>query len=108
MNQELIKSFQDWKLSYVEKQDYIFVVIGYVDDLFTKNNKQSVEWIKIQLFNQFDMNDLATITSKYLGLEFKQNAIIIFIHEKNYRQVLLRDFKITDYNPTHANHYLKG
>jgi hypothetical protein len=51
MNQELIKSFQDWKLSYVEKQDYIFVVIGYVDDLFTKNNKQSVEWIKIQLFN---------------------------------------------------------
>jgi hypothetical protein len=30
------------------------------------------------------MMDLATITSKYLGLEFKENARIIFIHEKNY------------------------
>jgi hypothetical protein len=30
------------------------------------------------------MIDLATITSKYLSLEFKQNAKIIFIHENNY------------------------
>jgi hypothetical protein len=51
IRQELIKSFQDWNLYYVKKQDDISILIGYVDDLFTKNNKQSVEWIKIQLFN---------------------------------------------------------
>lgn len=108
IRQELIKSFQDWTLYNVKKQDYISILIGYVDDLFTKNNKQNVEWIKIQLFSQFDMIDLATITSKYLSLEFKQNARIIFIHEKSYMQELLRDFKITNYNSTHAHHYLKG
>lgn len=108
IRQELIKSFQDWNLYYVKKQDYIYILIRYVGDLFTKNNKQNVEWIKIQLFNQFDMIDLATITSKYLSLEFKQNAKIIFIHENNYMQELLKDFRMIDYNPTHAYHYLKG
>jgi hypothetical protein len=51
IRQELIKSFQDWNLYYVKKQDYIYILIRYVGDLFTKNNKQNVEWIKIQLFN---------------------------------------------------------
>jgi hypothetical protein len=51
LKDELIKNFQNWNLYYVEKQDYKSILIGYVDDLFTKNNKQSVEWIKIQLFS---------------------------------------------------------
>ncbi len=74
-------------------------MIIYINDLhITSNNITNVNWIKVILKNQFKMLDLS-LTSRYLGLEFKQGPHGIFLHQRSFSTSLLTKFGMLNYNP---------
>jgi hypothetical protein len=85
---------------FVKRIDGILIyLVVYVDDLFiTGNNEDSIQHVKAQLQQGFEMTDLGPL-HYYLGIEMIQKPICIFITQQKYIGDLLNKFGMTDCKP---------
>ena len=85
---------------YVEKKDnYIVIIILYVDDLIIiGDNDDQIHHTQEQLKSEFEMTDLG-LMHYCLGIEVWQQAGDIFISQRRYALEILKAFGMTECKP---------
>ncbi|KAH9782617.1 hypothetical protein KPL71_008982 [Citrus sinensis] len=82
-----------------EKDEDIFIVCLYVDDLiFTGSNPSLFEEFKRVMIKEFEMTNIGLMTY-YLGIEVKQKEECIFISQESYAKEILKKFKMNNCKP---------
>ena len=99
----LTRSHSDYNMYYLGTGVDRLVLVLYVDDLFISgDNQQQIQWLKSQLYTQFDMTDLGFVT-KYLGVEFRRLPDGSYhISQTAYINDILHEFDMLQANPEHV------
>ena len=80
----------------------VLLVGFYVDDLIiTGAEEEEVEKFKAQMKEKFDMSDLGLLCF-YLGVEVRQDASSITLHQAHYAKRILELGEMAGCNPTHT------
>ena len=75
------------------------VVSLYVDDLiFTGNDLELLNGLKLSMMNEFEMTDLGKL-HHFLGIEVSQSKKGIFISQESYAKEVLKKFGMKGANP---------
>jgi Reverse transcriptase (RNA-dependent DNA polymerase) len=62
------------------------------------NNDKMIEEFKSTMTREFEMTDLS-LMKFFLGLEFRQVETGIFVSQETYTKDILKNYKMTNYNP---------
>ncbi|XP_078160139.1 uncharacterized protein LOC144555617 [Carex rostrata] len=91
LKNNFIKSTADSSLFVKQSQNYIIIILVYVDDIIiTGNNDEEINKVKLYLKNEFDIKDLGKL-SYFLGIEIAHSSKGLFLSQRKYILDLLKE-----------------
>jgi hypothetical protein len=99
---DLHKITADSNVYYREYHGHIIILILYVDDLYiTGSNAQGIVALKCFLVHTYEMTDLGLLR-KFLGVQFLQIDHSVLLHQEDYVNSLLAEYKMLHTPPMYV------